>query len=318
MRAAATLGGGRAEGRTSGTAAGTTAEGILSLGLEAWVAATSRLLLLEQDASVNAASEAISRYSESDRVAQGVSLRLVVDSLSTGLMGRTTLTLAPRNGLLLPNHSFSTGDIVGIAIARTGGGPPAALTGSRDAYDASAVVVSVLKSNLVVSIDDSTPGGSESARGGDPLTLGDAVRIDKLADDVSFRRISAALVDLREYRHGAAAKVLRVLFATGTDLCEGSSCAPEFSDGPQIVPEPGSAMPDASAMPPKRLSTWTPLNAGLNASQLRAVESALRASDLCMIHGPPGASRRGEWRPRTRPAMCCFLRHRHRQDDCRR
>lgn len=262
-----------------------TATSILALDLEAWVATTSRLLALEQEAGVNAASEALSRQSEADRAAQGVSLRLVVDSVSTGLMARTTLTLAPRNGLLLPNHSFSSGDVVGVVRVGTTVVPGS----SRDAYDASAVVVSVLKGAITVALDDSGPGRAEgSSNGGEPLSMGDAVRLDKLADDVSFRRLAAALEDLKGYRHGAAGKVIRALFATGADMASGT-CTPEFSEGPCLLPRESDAQVSvgAAALPP-RLATWTPINAGLNESQTRAIESALRATDLCMIHGPPG------------------------------
>jgi len=263
---------------------------LLSLGLEAWVAKTSALLSLEQDAGVSAASEALSRQSESERVSQGVSLRLVVDGVSTGLMGRSVLTLAPRNGLLLPTHSFSTGDIVGIVRMGTVI-PPGS---SRDAYDTSAVVVTVLKNALTVAVDESrgtSEGAVATGTAGDPLCAGDAVRMDKLADDVSFRRLSYVLDDLREYRHGAAGKVIRCLFGTESDLSSGL-CIPEFAAGPTLQEKSRISVGGAPSIEPNPfLSSWAPLNQGLNPSQTRAIESALRASDLCMIHGPPGTGK---------------------------
>jgi len=33
---------------------------------------------------------------------------------------------------------------------------------------------------------------------------------------------------------------------------------------------------------------WSPLNSDLNESQLNAVEFALRAQDVAVVHGPPG------------------------------
>ena len=51
------------------------------------------------------------------------------------------------------------------------------------------------------------------------------------------------------------------------------------SRGPRFAPAP---------RPGSSQGLWTPLNPGLDASQVAAVELALRAQDVALIHGPPG------------------------------
>jgi ATP-dependent RNA/DNA helicase IGHMBP2 len=273
----------------------------LGLDLEQWVNATARLLHLEQDAEVEAACAALSNKND------GASLRLQVDGVTTGLLARTVVTLMQRNGLVLPNHAITTGDIVGLSRIASGGstraGPGIAggASTARDAYEATAVVVAVSKTSISAALDDRGSGGGHSASAAvasnDPITEGEVLRVDKLADDVSFRRISSILHDLRDYRHGAAGKVLRLLFSPVPSSSDTSAKgavggeSPSFARGPLLrdAARSGDTMGTVADSP--GVPFWVPLNPGLNTSQLRAVESALRASDLCMIHGPPGTGK---------------------------
>jgi ATP-dependent RNA/DNA helicase IGHMBP2 len=260
---------------------------VLSLSIEEWVAHTSRLLQLEQDAEVVSAASAVSRKDTA-------SLSLVVDSVSTGLLARTVLSLTQRFDRSLPQNDFSSGDIVGLN--RIGSTTSGSSGDNRTEYDATGVVVSVTKAALSVALDDkSTSGGGRSAvDSGDPFTFGDMLRIDKLADVVSFQRMTSALHALRDFRHGPAGAVIRILFSN-TDRTSSSSettDAPTFHSGPVFRDSvPSDCKESVGQYSVSRYATWSPISSSLNSSQVHAVESALRARDLCMIHGPPGTGK---------------------------
>jgi hypothetical protein len=93
-------------------------------------------------------------------------------------------------------------------------------------------------------------------------------RIDKLADEVTHNRLMAALAELESFRHRGAAKLVRLLFRGGS-----SEEQPAFDTDPSLT-----------LTSPARAARH------LNDSQRSAVEAALRARELCMIHGPPGES----------------------------
>ncbi len=91
--------------------------------MELWVAESKRLLGLERDAEIEQRTTTLQESKDEDLEARGLSLlSLKLDSVSTGMFGRTSAALVDWRGRLLPSHQFSVGDIVGIRAAHGGSG----------------------------------------------------------------------------------------------------------------------------------------------------------------------------------------------------
>jgi len=125
--------GGRAGGRGGGGAGPTPPPPPPRIGLDEYVALTSRLLDLERDAEVEAAHEATSLCSPETAQARGRALlNLRCSGAEGGLLGRTLLTLVPNKGHVaggpppeLPPHKFGPHDVVALRPHRgPADGPP--------------------------------------------------------------------------------------------------------------------------------------------------------------------------------------------------
>ena len=276
---------------------------IASLPLEEWARLQHRLLTLERDAEVEEAAAAVNGKSAEEAQAEGSSMpRVTVLEITSSLFGRSTLVLGDSLHRALPAHKFTVGDIVGIKITGRSGpraaAPPSA-GGLRAQYDASGVVAAVTDRVLKVALDDSrTPDENGAGREAFTPADGDRLRIDRLADDVTFRRLSECLTELEAYRHRDASKLFRILFSEPGDI----SATPEFDTWPAAaIATAAAAFPlgdqtlievdTSSPAPPPPPLGFTPFRSSLNDGQLRAVDAALRARHLCMIHGPPGTGK---------------------------
>ena len=279
--------------------AGVAMSGLQELALEAYVDASIELLKLERDAEVSEATAAFATRSSDDLASAGISLfRLTVGNLRVGLMGRSVADVGDAFGRPLPAHRFTVGDIVGIALSARGKGAAtrravAASSGdAREQYDASGVVTVVTQTSIGIALD-SKSGPTNGDGDGDVISLGDHVRLDRLADDVTFKRLTDALAALRTYSHGEAAKLIRILFATGNDV---EVEVPEFeSERHAVVPPsaldaggPASVAPIASTRNAVALQLTRP---GFNASQTLAIDAALRARHIVYVMGPPGTGK---------------------------
>lgn len=307
---------------------------ILDLALEDWVKSEERLLELEREAELQQAAKLLNTSKDSELEAQGISLfRLTVLDVNTGLFGRTLITCGDQMKRALPAHKFSSGDIVGVKLM--GSGRSSAVKAAegapvRSSYDASGVVTSADDTTITLALDDesgpSTKGNSGSAPPsaagggavGDNPELGDRVRLDRLADDVTFKRLRDVLGDLKDYRHGTASRLLRVLFnsesgnagkfvhssASSTDLPRFLDAVPPIGGSPAKPSGPTSASslvadaPASSAPSPAdpqsdifSIYGYRPFRPGFNPSQHAAISASLRAMDVCMIHGPPGTGK---------------------------
>jgi hypothetical protein len=81
--------------------------------METWVENQRKLLQLERNAEMDEAVEKISQLSAKECEDLGVSLlSLVVDHTSTGLYGRSVVTLCNESRPILPAHTFKPGDVV--------------------------------------------------------------------------------------------------------------------------------------------------------------------------------------------------------------
>lgn len=199
-----------------------------------------RLIELERRAEIEQSSELRTRLPASELERRGLCLlKLHVEDVSAALGGRCLLRLAPLGGDVLPATRIQPGDIVSLTEGR-GKATQDSLTG---------VVFRMSATRVQVALDedpDEIPEG--------PL------RVDRVANDVTYRRIRDALFDLRAAKKGPARRLREVLF------------------GLRDPSDPAAVMELADAD-------------HLNPSQRDAVAFALSAPDVALIHGPPGTGK---------------------------
>lgn len=205
-----------------------------------FVAEQQRLLQLEREAELAEAERLLQTRSDAELQARGTTLlRLAVADLEPGFGGRLCAILQPSRGGPLPAHRFAPGDVV-------------ALRESREAAPlGSGVVLRTRADALTVALDD------------EDAELPSLVRLDRLATDVTYRRLQDALRALLPERSGEAARRLEVLF--------------------------GAREPTFASRPGDDELRWC--NPDLDPAQRAAVAHALRAEPIALIHGPPGTGK---------------------------
>ncbi|HLU38991.1 MAG TPA: AAA domain-containing protein, partial [Planctomycetota bacterium] len=209
--------------------------------LEAFVALHSELLEVERRAEIDAVQRALATLPDAELQRRGLTLRrLVVADVTTGANARVQVVLESSRGEPLPAHRFGAGDTVALRP-----------NDARDADGTSGVVVAVRERSLTIALDD------------EDADLADLLRVDRLAPDVTFRRLAAALRALRAERAPPGAALREVAFGARP---------PEFRKRPL-----------ASEL------TW--FADDLDADQREAVAHALRAEHFALIHGPPGTGK---------------------------
>uniref|UniRef100_A0A671NTC0 DNA helicase n=1 Tax=Sinocyclocheilus anshuiensis TaxID=1608454 RepID=A0A671NTC0_9TELE len=168
-------------------------------------------------------------------------LKLQITSQHTGMYGRLLVVFEPRKSIgpsILPSNTFGPGDIIGLYQAE-GQDQPSQL--------GSGVATRVTQASLTVAFDD-TQDGMNLDRDG-------LYNLMKLANDVTYRRLSSALKSLNGYSSGPASHLISVLFGYS---------------------EPG---------------ILSHHNTGLDNSQKEAVSFAISQKDVAIIHGPPGTGK---------------------------
>ncbi len=206
----------------------------------AFVAEQQRLLQLERQAELAEAERLLRTRSDAELAARGTTLlRLAVADLEPGFGGRLCAVLQPSRPGPLPAHRFAPGDVVALREAREG--TPVA----------TAVVLRTRAESLTLALDD------------EEVDLPPLLRLDRLATDVTYRRLADALRALLRDRTGEEGRYLDTMFGARE---------PRFADRPS----------DAE------IRFCDP---NLDPAQRAAVAHALRAEPVALIHGPPGTGK---------------------------
>ena len=229
-----------------------------------WVAKSFTLVEQERTAEVEAVTTRIEEHGVEAATAQGWTVpHCAMAGVSTGLYGRTLVTLRAREPSALAASSVSTGTIVGLAV------PPTA-TSAQAVQVCSGVVTRVDDVSVVVAVDDVSRGDIDTLE-----SCGARIRLNVLADDVTYRRLKRALACLRDAAHNPthhSARLIDLMFNwEGTDM----GWLPRAQRGPASAS--GADL------------QWH--NKGLNDAQQAAVRAALVSNDLCVVHGPPGTGK---------------------------
>ncbi|KAL2092967.1 hypothetical protein ACEWY4_010279 [Coilia grayii] len=216
--------------------------------VENFVSRTLELLQEEREAEIEETRRLQENISLKHLQDKGVCLlKLQIGNQRTGLYGRLLIVLEPRKSIgasVLPSNSFGPGDIVGLYESEGC---------SQRCQLGTGVVTRVTQSSIAVAFDESQDGLNLDSDG--------LFNIMKVANDVTYRRLTRALNSLNGYSSGPASHLISVLF--------GYSQPTEF-------------------LQQNDLEFY---NTGLDKSQREAVTFALRQKDLAVIHGPPGTGK---------------------------
>ncbi|KAJ1294670.1 hypothetical protein BS78_01G163600 [Paspalum vaginatum] len=157
-------------------------------------------------------------------------------------MGKTLLEFQPNKGDVLPSHKFGTHDVVALKPNKADAGSASLGQG---------VVYRLKDSSITVAFDDIPEDGLNS-----PL------RLEKLANEVTYRRMKDALIQLsKAVQTGPCANLVPVLFG------------------------------ERAPMRSKDAMKFSPFNKNLDDSQKDAISKALGSRDVFLLHGPPGTGK---------------------------
>ncbi|KAL8370811.1 hypothetical protein RB595_000922 [Gaeumannomyces hyphopodioides] len=227
------------------------------------------LLSAEQAAEVASAAELIQGHTPSALQRAGAALtNLAVEGRRTGSGGRTVVELGPDPAVSsgtgeLPEHGLRVGDVVLVAEQPAGSAKKREVrelerAGSRG------VVTRVRRRDLSVALDlDDSAAGQKEEKG-----LNGRVWVVKLADDVTFRRMTMMMEKMQKLSDSEHSNLMRVLFGLSS---------------PSPVPLDLGTDPDLSNI------EW--IDPTLNESQKDAVRFALASPEIALIHGPPGTGK---------------------------
>ncbi|XP_065617585.1 uncharacterized protein LOC112015846 isoform X2 [Quercus suber] len=164
------------------------------LTLQQFVSITAPLLDLEKEAEISASiSTGASRNVETAQKKGSTILNLKCVDAQTGLMGKTLLEFQSTKGDVLPAHKFGTHDVVVLKPNKADLGSPALGQG---------VVYRLKDSSITVAFDDVPEDG-----------LNSSLRLEKVANEVTYRRMKDALIQLSKgVQKGPASDLIPVLF----------------------------------------------------------------------------------------------------------
>uniref|UniRef100_A0A1S3YXM8 DNA helicase n=1 Tax=Nicotiana tabacum TaxID=4097 RepID=A0A1S3YXM8_TOBAC len=211
--------------------------------VDQFVSTMAPLLDLEKEAEISLSmSSAETRSLDSAQKKGSTILNLKCADIQTGLMGKTLMELQSNKGDILPPHKFGTHDVVVLKPNKADLGSPALGQG---------VVYRLKDSSITVAFDDVPEEG-----------LNNPLRLEKLANEVTYRRMKDTLIQLSKgVLKGPASDLVPVLF--------------------------GERPPTMS----KKDVNFTPFNRNLDHSQKDAISKALSSKNVILLHGPPGTGK---------------------------
>jgi ATP-dependent RNA/DNA helicase IGHMBP2 len=196
------------------------------------------LLQLERDAEAKRLAEERETLSLGELESRGlVLLDLESKEESVGLGGRAVITFVRADRRPLP-ASFSSGDLVSVAPRK-----------SEVDFAPSGMVTRASRQQVQVAFDKPPPAWVNEGR----------LRLDKVANQVTYDRIRAAVLRVKGYEHGVVRQRREVLLGRSE---------PRFERPPDFTP-----------------------TRALNPEQRDAVAMALSAQDFFLVHGPPGTGK---------------------------
>ncbi|WQF77904.1 Putative AAA+ ATPase domain, helicase SMUBP-2/Hcs1, Helicase superfamily 1/2, ATP-binding protein [Colletotrichum destructivum] len=225
--------------------------------------ATTQLTLLSAElaAEVAESSALVSHHAPTALQRAGLALpNLVVGARRTGLGGRTVLELGPDPAVSseLPDHGLRPGDIVLVSEQPTGNAKKKEVK-ELESKGARGVVTRVRNETVGVAVDEGK---------GEEREFGGRVWIVKVADDVTYRRMSQTMERLEKMTESEYSAFMRVLFGLSS---------------PSPVPRDLASDSDLSKI------QW--IDPSLNDSQKDAIRFALASREVALIHGPPGTGK---------------------------
>ncbi|KAG2173383.1 hypothetical protein INT44_008735 [Umbelopsis vinacea] len=213
--------------------------------MNAFIDSQLDLVANERKLEVEETTRLLSACSPAQLQKRGVALvGLRIASMRTGLGGKSLLDLELAQHLTdsprLPSHKIRTGDIVGL-----------------QEYKKDKPTSQTQLSGVVSRVTDTTVTVALQGREDDelPQALQDRCQIVKLANNITYERMTHALNDLK--RDSSNTPLQRVLF--------------------------GLQAPDVEEMKEVKFFDDT-----LNDSQREAVRFALASKEIALVHGPPG------------------------------
>ncbi|TYH02592.1 hypothetical protein ES288_A09G153200v1 [Gossypium darwinii] len=197
--------------------------------LQQFISNITPLIDLEKEAEISASiNSGTTRNLDTAQKRGSTILNLKCVDAQTGLMGKTLLEFQSTKGDVLPAHKFGTHDVVVLKPNKADLGSPALGQG---------VVYRLKDSSITVAFDDVPEDG-----------LNNPLRLEKVANEVTYRRMKDALIQLSKgVLKGPAADLVPVLF--------------------------GERQPTVSK---KGTVTFTPFNKNLDHSQVHFVEIVLQ------------------------------------------
>ena len=203
------------------------------------------LLQLECDEERKMLGDKLSSLSSKACESEGLSvLHMEIESIRSGLYGRTVASLQRMDKKPMPAHSLKVGDEVRIYS------PKLQYTPAAESSSVNGVITRVSP----LHVDFVTDGDVDEPSFPSPL------RIDMLANEGTHKKMMSALQDLENMQDSQNWPLADILFGQGAT---------------GIVQE----------------IKISPFNAGLNESQVAAIENALGSPYLAAIHGPPGTGK---------------------------
>ncbi|KAL9241050.1 hypothetical protein vseg_015208 [Gypsophila vaccaria] len=214
-----------------------------AMSVEQFISTMAPLIDMEKEAEISSSISSSSSRSIDTALKRGSTiLNLKCVDMQTGLMGKTLLEFQSTKADVLPPHKFGPHDVVLLKLNKAD--PSSSPLGQG-------VVYRIKDSSLTVAFDDIPEDG-----------LNNSLRLEKVANEVTYRRMKETLAQLSKgVQKGPAAELVPVLFGE---------------------------------MPPLRSKkdiTFSPVNMNLDHSQKAAISKALSSNNIFLLHGPPGTGK---------------------------